>query len=447
MQKSKTSFSLYFFVGIMLFALFFGAGNLIFPATLGQLAGESLPKALGGFLITGVGLPFLGIMAIGLSGSSNLQELASKVHPIYGILFTALLYLTIGPFFALPRTSAVAYEIGIAPFISGSSALFIFSLLFFSATLLISLNPVKLVDTVGKKLSPIIIILIFALIIMAIINPMGKFQEPVQSYMNGAFLSGFLEGYNTMDALASLVFGIIVINAIRSKEITSKKNILTLTAKASVIAAILLGLIYVGISYLGAISTEKLGILDTGGQVLSEVSIFYFGKLGTLLLSVTIILACLTTSIGLVNACSEYFHMLIPKISYKKFAILFSLISFIIANFGLANIVKYSVPILMFLYPLAIVLILITFIAPFIKTKKLLYILTATVTFFISIVDGLKELYRSLSIDYFRLLERIIDLYSRYLPLYDKGLGWLMPVSIVVVVILIYNVIGKNGRA
>lgn len=173
-MKGKLSFSQYTAVGVMLFALFFGAGNLIFPAQLGQNAGTNLSPAVFGFLITGVGLPLLGIIAMSFSGSRNLQELSSRIHPVYAVFFTSLLYLTIGPFFASPRTGTVAFEIGISPFVSESSqqiGLFIFTLLFFAIVLLFSLKPAKLVDNVGKFLAPGLVIVLAVLLITAIVNP------------------------------------------------------------------------------------------------------------------------------------------------------------------------------------------------------------------------------------------------------------------------------------
>lgn len=298
----KLSFSSYAAVGVMLFALFFGAGNLIFPASLGQNAGENLWPAAIGFLITGVGLPLLGIIAMSFSGSRNLQELAARVHPLYGVFFTSLLYLTIGPFFASPRTGTVAFEIGISSFVSESSqqlALFIFTLLFFLVVLFFSLKPGQLVDTIGKMLAPGLVSLIAILLVTAFVNPMGEFQSPQESYSDGAFLTGFLEGYNTMDALSSLVFGIIVINAIYAMGVTSKKDILRTTIKAGSIAILLLGTMYVGIAYLGAISTQVLPIFDNGGPVLSGAASHYYGTFGSVLLAIAIILACLTTAIGL----------------------------------------------------------------------------------------------------------------------------------------------------
>ncbi|MEK5520813.1 MULTISPECIES: branched-chain amino acid transport system II carrier protein [Heyndrickxia] len=436
-MNDKLSFSSYFVVGVMLFALFFGAGNLIFPAQLGQNAGTNIIPAVVGFLITGVGLPFLGILVMGFSGSRNLQELSSRIHPIYGVIFTSLLYLTIGPFFAAPRTGAVAYDIGIAPFVGKGfeqTGLFIFTLLFFVITLWFSLNPAKIVDRVGKILSPGIIILLIILLVTVIVKPMGSIEAPQGAYTGNAFMKGFTEGYNTMDALASLVFGIIVINAIRSMGVNSTRGILGATAKSGFVAIAFLGIIYVGITYLGATSTGRFGLFDTGGPVLGSAASYYFGMTGTVMLSVVILLACLTTSIGLMTACGEYFHTLLPKISYKIFVTFFTVFTFIIANFGLANIINYSIPVLMFLYPLAIVLMLLTFLSPLFNHSKVVYISATFVTFLISIIDGIKKFYDLFKIDYAGWLEGIISFYKHYLPLYNEGLGWLLPVLIVILV-------------
>ncbi|WP_087974362.1 branched-chain amino acid transport system II carrier protein [Oceanobacillus rekensis] len=436
-MKDKLSFSSYLAIGFMLFALFFGAGNLIFPAQLGQYAGTNLWPAAVGFLITGVGLPLLGILAMGFSGSRNLQDLASRVHPVYGIFFTALLYLTIGPFFAAPRTGTVAFEVGIAPFVSEGSqqtVLLIFTIIFFAIALIFSLYPAKIVDNVGKLLAPFLVVLLAILLLIALFNPMSAIPSPQEAYQSGAFMGGFLEGYNTMDALASLVFGIIVINVIRSMGVTSNGEILRATAKSGIIAILLLGIIYVGIAYLGATSTGVLGLFDTGGPVLSGAASYYFGTFGAIMMAIVIILACLTTAIGLITANAEYFHTLLPKISYKVLVVFFSTLTFVIANFGLANIITFSIPVLMFLYPLAIVLMLLTFISPLFNHKRFVYVATTGVTFLISIFDGLKALCDSLGIDYFSWMVPVISFYERVLPFYNEGLGWLLPALIVILI-------------
>jgi branched-chain amino acid:cation transporter, LIVCS family len=446
-MQNKLPFSRYFVIGVMLFALFFGAGNLIFPAALGQNAGSNVWMAVTGFLITGIGLPFLGILAMGFSGSRNLQELASRVHPLYGVIFTSLLYLTIGPFFAAPRTGAVAYDIGIAPFVGesfGQVGLFMFTLVFFIVTLWFSLNPAKLVDHVGKILSPVIIVLIFLLLVMVIVKPLGSIEAPQAAYANGAFMKGFMEGYNTMDALASLVFGIIVINSIRAMGVTSTRGILLASAKSGIIATIFLGIIYVGVAYLGATSIGAFGFFDTGGPVLGEAASYYFGTLGTLMLSIIILLACLTTSIGLMTACGEYFHTLVPKISYKMWVLFFSIVSFVIANFGLANIINYSIPVLMFLYPLAIALMLLTFVSKLFNHSRIVYVVAISVTMMISIIDGFKTFCQLLGVEYYGWLAQIVGFYERVLPLYNDGLGWLLPVLASILITGIFVSVQQN---
>lgn len=447
-MKSKISFSTYFFIGIMLFALFFGAGNLIFPAELGQNAGDHILPAVIGFLITGIGLPLLGILAMGFSGTKDLQELSGRVHPLYGVVFTVLLYLTIGPFFAAPRTGAVAYEIGIAPFVGEGNAqlgLLLFTLLFFIISLFFSLYPAKLVDNVGKILAPGIIILLIVLLAFVIFKPMGSIEPAQQAYSDGAFVKGFTEGYNTMDALASLVFGIIVIQSVRAAGITSNRQVLSTTAKSGLVASLFLGLIYVGIAYLGATSTQQFGIFDTGGPVLSESAAYYFGTAGSVMLAIIITLACLTTSIGLISACGEYFHKLMPKLSYKVWVTIFSIVTFAFANVGLADIIKYSVPVLMLLYPLAIVLVLMTFLSPLFRHDRIVYVSVTVVTFLVSIVDGLKSLCKSLEMDYFSWLEPIISFYGKYLPMYEAGLGWMLPALAVLLVATV--VVYAAGRS
>lgn len=438
-MDNKLQVRQYLAIAFMLFALFFGAGNLIFPAQLGQLAGENIVSAIIGFLTTGVGLPLLGILAMGYSGKKNLQELASRVHPIYGVGFTALLYLTIGPFFAAPRTGTVAFEVGIGPFIEEESfqtGLLIFTIVFFLITLLFSLYPAKIVDNIGKILAPLLIILLAVLLIVSFFNPMGVIQEPQEAYQTSSFFKGFLEGYNTMDALAALVFGIIVIQSIRALGVKSKQGILVATAKTGVTAILLLGVIYVGISYLGATSVSTLGYFDNGGPVLSGAASHYFGTFGSLLMAVLISLACLTTAIGLVTANAEYFNTLFPKIGYKPFVFFFSILTFIVANFGLTNIITFSIPVLMFLYPLAMVLVLLTFISPLFYHSRWVYIPTIGVTFILSIFDGLKALCDSLGIDYFAWMQPILDVFETVLPFYNEGLGWVVPALIVTIIMM-----------
>jgi len=225
--------------------------------------------------------------------------------------------------------------------------------------------------------------------------------------------------------------------------VTSTRGILIASAKSGLIATIFLGLIYVGVAYLGASSTSAFGLFDTGGPVLGKASSYYFGSFGTVMLSVIILLACLTTSIGLMTACGEYFHTLLPKISYKMWVLFFSLVSFVIANFGLSNIINFSIPVLMLLYPLAIALMLLTFLSKLFNHSRIVYAAVIIVTFMISIIDGFKTLCDLLGIEYFVWLEKIVNFYERVLPFYHNGLGWLLPV--LVTIILTGSIVGLQN--
>lgn len=423
-MKSSLSAKETIAIGLMLFALFFGAGNMIFPPELGQAAGENVWKAMTGFLVTGVGLPLLGVVAVALTGT-DAKGLADKAHPVFGTIFTVVLYLTIGPLFAIPRTGTVSYEIAAVPFVGGMPAwltLLIFTFLFFAVTYYLALNPTKLVDRIGKVLTPILLAVIAILVIKSIVTPMGDIQSPLEAYASESLFKGFLEGYKTMDALASIVFGIVVVNAVKERGITSRKSVASVCIKAGLVAAAGLGLVYVSLAYLGATSTESVGLLGAGSKILSESSQHLFGSLGNMILGVAILFACLTTSIGLVSSCGNYFSKLIPSLSYKAVVTIVTVFSFIISNFGLSNIILFSVPILSAIYPLAIVIILLSFIEKSFKGRREVYILCLIATGIFSIIDGLNA--ASIPLD---SLNKIL---GQSLPLYSLGFGWVIPAII-----------------
>ncbi|KAB7668884.1 branched-chain amino acid transport system II carrier protein [Bacillus sp. B1-b2] len=429
-MQPRVSFSTYALIGTMLFGMFFGAGNLIFPIQLGQLAGTNFWLALSGFLVTAIGLPFLGILAIGLSGSSGLRDLSNRVHPIFGFFFPLFLYLTIGPFFAIPRTATVPFAVGIEPYVAKDHVtlfLGIFSLVFFFIVYYFSLNPAKVMDVIGKYLTPAFLLFLFILIIISFINPMGSFEQPQGEYVNNAFMTGFKEGYNTMDALASLAFGIVVISAIKNQGITDIKSIAKTTWKSGIFAMVLMMVIYGAITYMGSSSVQAVGAFENGGLIFAAVAEHYFGSFGGVLLAVIIVLACLKTSIGLITSCSEFFHEAFPKVSYKQFVFILCLVSFVFANLGLSKIIQFAVPVLMFLYPLAIVLILLTLAARFFRSRSSVYLVSIILTFFVSIIDGYKALVASIPGAEVSFLESIGSFYQEVLPFYEIGLGWLLP--------------------
>lgn len=412
----------YLAIGLMLFALFFGAGNLIFPAAMGQNAGYNVWWAVAGFLVTGIGLPLLSVIALGYSGCKNIKVLASRVHPWYGIFFSCLLYLTIGPAFAIPRTGTVSYEIAIRPFLASGGdkmSMVLVLVLFFLVSWWLAVTPQKLVDRIGKVLTPLLLFSILVLIIKSFITPLGGYLTPTSAYATStlAFTQGFLDGYNTMDVIAALAFGVLVIDFVSLSGAQTKGEIASATLKAGLIAVICLGLVYVFIGHLGATSVEKLGILNTGAPVLAESARILFGQLGAVILAIIVLLACLTTSVGLITACASFFSQAIGGFSYKMYVALFSLISFFVGTFGLETIIVAAIPVLMFLYPLAIVIVFLSFLHDLFKGRQCVYAWCIGLTFIIALISGLETANVNLG--------SLGQLVSTYVPLHASGMGWL----------------------
>lgn len=430
-MKEKFDFKTNLLIGALLFGLFFGAGNLIFPVQMGQMAGENTLTATIGFLITGVGLPLLGVIASALSQSESLYDMAKPVNKIYSILFTCMLYLTIGPLFAIPRTATVAFEVGLNPFIDKEYlrlGLFIFSLIFFTITLYFSLRPGRILDWVGRYLTPIFLVLLSILIIATYVDPMGKASEfaAQATYIDKPFFTGILDGYNTMDALASLAFAIVIISNIEKLGIKNPKRKAIETCKSGLVCVLGMSLIYASLAYMGATSLGSVTSADNGGKIMSMVSEHYFGFIGKVLLAAIVTVACLKTAIGLITSCAQMFSQMFPRsLSYNKYAIVFTLFSFTIANFGLNNIIQLSVPVLMFLYPLAITLILISLLAPFINKQKDIYRWTSGLTVFAAFFDFCNALPKNMKETI--IISKLLDFAQRYLPGFDYGFGWIIP--------------------
>ncbi|AHG78839.1 branched-chain amino acid transport system II carrier protein [Mannheimia varigena] len=367
-----------FIVGFMLFAIFFGAGNLIFPPKLGLDSGVDFLPSIIGFVLTGVGLPLLGIAVSGYYQGGYKEALSKNVHPYFSLLFLMAIYLTIGPFFAIPRTGATAYQMAVVPFIGESStlSLLIFTLAYYLIAVWFSLNPSTVVDRIGAILTPVLLVAILALVVKAVILLGGNELPAVATKADPEtpLFTGIVEGYLTMDALASITFSVIVISAIKAKGIGGK-DLIKQTSMAGIIAAIALAAIYISLAWIGnhyPISAETLAELNTKGQnigtfILNSVATDTFGEFGRTLLGVIVTLACLTTSIGLIVTTSEYFNEVFPKISYKIYVLIFSLISFAIANQGLDFVISKSVPVLLVLYPIAMTVIFLMFINIFIR--------------------------------------------------------------------------------
>lgn len=436
------------FVASMLFGMFFGAGNLIFPVSMGQLAGSSMWQAAAGFLITGVGLPLLGVAALGISREDGLLGLSSRVGRRYGKFFTCVLYLTIGPFFAIPRCATVSYTVGverILPEGSQTAALAVFSLLFFAAVLFFSLRPGEILTWIGKVLNPLFLFFLGLLVIRALISPMGRISEagPGGAYVSGAFFKGFLEGYNTMDALAGLAFGIIVVNVIKDLGVDKPDNVAKNTVKAGIFSSILMAAIYVLVTVVGAQSRGLFAPADNGGEALAMIAEHYFGAAGAVILAVTVTVACLKTAVGLITSCSETFSSIFPKgPSYRVWAVLFSTLSFLVANLGLNAIISWSMPVLMFLYPLAITLILLTLFGCFFENDRNVYLWVTAFTAVAAAVDFLNALPENVLA--FLHLKTAAEAMAGFLPFSGIGFGWLCPALLGLAVGILYRFYKKK---
>ncbi|MGQ0287032.1 branched-chain amino acid transport system II carrier protein [Pasteurellaceae bacterium 22721_9_1] len=386
-----------FIVGFMLFAIFFGAGNLIFPPKLGLDSGTEFWSAISGFVVTGVGLPLLGIIVASFYEGGYKQAL-NRIHPWFSVIFLMVIYLAIGPFFAGPRTGATAYEMAIVPFLDESSSLslLIFTAIYFSIALWLSLNPSKMVDRIGSILTPALLIAIAALVISAYFtlsdNPVHQQIDTSKNY----FVNGILEGYLTMDALASLAFSVIVLNAIKSK-VKQQSALIKETILAGFVAAIALGLIYVALGWIGnnlPITPETLADLNAKGQnigtyILNDATRQFFGEAGRIVLGLIVSLACLTTTVGLAVSVSEYFNEIFPKIAYKTYVFLFIIISFAIANQGLGAVISKSVPVLLVLYPISMTIIFLLLVNLFVKLPLLAQRISVALVTVVSILSVL----------------------------------------------------------
>lgn len=434
----------YIAIGLMLFALLFGAGNLIFPAAMGQNAGVNVWYAVLGFCVTGVGLPLISIAALGYSGCLDLEEAAGRVHPWYGVFYSVVSYLAIGPCFAAPRTGTVSFEIAVKPFLGSFSpdiALPIFLLVFFLLTYWLASTPSKLVDRVGKILTPALLAVILLLIVQSFISPLGTPQAPTKNYATPvtAVMQGILDGYNTLDAIASFIFATLVISFVKEGGVTQPKAIMKQVLLSGSIAVALLAFIYIFIAKIGADSVTQLGILETGAPVLAGSAKILFGNLGAAILAVIVLLACLSTSVGLVTCCAAYFMRLLGHFSYKTYAVIFCVISYLVGLFGLKTIIVSTIPVLMFIYPLLVALICLIFLDKFFGGRQCVYAWTIAFTFVMATINLLET--AGVNLGSFETM------LQTYVPLHTFGMGWIPFAAVGFVIGLIWKAAVPEKKA
>ena len=423
MQNEKLKPSLIIPIGLMLFSFFFGAGNLIFPPVLGQMAGENIGWGMLGFCLSGVGFPLLGVLAVAMKKSDNPDAIAMPMHPLYARAVTVLCALAIGPLFAIPRTAAVSFDTGISALLPAAFDGFglpLYSVFFFILTYFFSINPSKIIGNIGNFLSPMLLICLGVLVVCVLVNPTGSLQMPNPEFTTTPFFRGFQEGYNTMDLLAAILFGSITIKAIEAQGITDKAVLTKLCSYAGLIAAFFLAIIYVALAYTGALSINVFGIIPNGATLLSKICTYYMGFGGQIVLALIIFFACLTTSIGLTTAISGYFAELSNnRIQYERLVLFISAFSLFVANFGLENIIHFSIPVICMLYPIIIALVILNIGHVIIQDDSLTFRRCLTLTTIFAIFDGLRVAnIRFMALDNFL---------AQNLPLFDIGFGWVVP--------------------
>lgn len=399
-------------IGFALFAMFFGAGNLIFPPFLGNSVGDQFLPALVGFLITGIGLPLLGIIACARI-DGPFEKMAGRVGKTFAVVATIILILAIGPIIAIPRTASTTFEIGVSTLFPAATQ-GITTLIYFAITLFFVLRPTAIVDAIGKVLTPILLVVLVMIISKGLISPIGEIATLEVSQV---FTSSFKEGYQTMDAIAAVIFASIVISSVHAKGYKDAKSSSKVIMTAGCIAIGGLALIYGGLLYLGAQTSMLTEVSFSRTQLLLYIVREVFGPLGVILLSICATVACFTTAIALLSASAEFFTKLFKqKVSYNLIAIVLTVISALMATNDVDQIVALAGPALDIIYPVVIVLIILTLLGNWIKDDRVMA-WTVYVTLGVSLIINLSLLLK---------WESPLAILN-YLPLQQAGFGWLVP--------------------
>lgn len=423
-------------VCFLLFSLFFGAGNLIFPPFLGQSAGSHTPAAMLGFLLTAVVLPVLGVVVV--ARFDGLDRLGQQVGKRFGIVFTVLIYLSIGPGLAIPRAASVPFEMAVAPYLpEGSNTtiwMVVYSLMFFLVALWLCLTPGKLVSCVGRFLTPALLLLLAVLFAGFLFRGKASIAGAQETYAAAPFLKGFAEGYNTMDIIAALNFGLVIATTLNSLGLKEKKGVLRYTVLCGVLAGIILALVYAMLSYMGMCASGVYALPENGALTLRAIVSQVFGAPGIVLLAAIFTLACLTTCVGLINSVSQYFSTLFSRLSYRKWVVIITGFSFLVCNLGLNTILSISIPVLNAIYPVAIVLILLGLTHRLWRNNKYVYPWVVGGTAVISTIYAMET-------------AGLPDLLARLLPLYRQGYGWLCTAAALLLITTVVHLVTRKKRA
>lgn len=416
-------------VGITLFSMFFGAGNLILPPMLALQAGTSTVPAMIGFLVAGIGLPVLGIVAVALVGTA--RELADRVHPLFSSIFVAAIYLAIGPCLAIPRTSSTAFEMLIPLFPQGApigTIRLVFSIVFFAVAYALAMHPGALTKLLGRITGPALILLLIMVVGSSIVSPAGVAQAPQAPYDSAASIQGFLTGYQTMDLLASLTFGLVIAENIKGLGVSDSHGLMREISRAGIVAGILMALVYCGLAQVGASFGSVMPHATNGAALLTASATLHFGIAGTVIIAAIYLLACLNVCIGLISCCGTYFAetfgaaapgaqtRMLGRIPYAGWAAAFAVFSCVVSNVGLDAILTFSVPLLSALYPVSIVFVIMGMAHRACDRLPLIWPWAIGATTIVSVATALRDAFFT-----------GIWLPFDALPLASLGFGWMLP--------------------
>lgn len=346
-----------FVIGFALFSMFFGAGNVIFPPYLGLSCGSQWFLGFVCYYLADIGLALAALLAILRQGSW--EDVSRPIGRIPSTLLMSAIMLCIGPMLAIPRTAATTYEMGLAPLVSGFSPV-LFSALFFLLILILCVKESAVVDIVGKILTPALLIGLLVLIVVGIVNPIGPVPDRI--LVENVPVTGIEAGYQTMDVLAAVVFGIILLKSARGKGYTDPSAQFRVVAGAGVVAGAALLAVYLGLTYLGVTTSRFFDLTVPRTFLVTAIVRNLLGQPGIWLFSVVVALACVTTAVALVSSAAAYFSKLSDnRISYRTLAVVICVFSAVVSNIGLDQIVSIAAPVLSIVYPPTLTLILISF--------------------------------------------------------------------------------------
>ena len=408
-QRSKDVFM----IGFAIFAMFFGAGNLIFPPYLGLISGKSWFLSFLCFIITDIGFSILALIIITKIGKGA-KGITEKLGKYPSALILSLNAICLGPLIAIPRTAATAFEFSVAPFFGDFNGK-IFSVIFFAAVILFCLRQSKVIDIIGTFFAPVILGALIFLIIKGIVTPLGPVE--ISDRIQSSVQNGVTSGYQTMDVMAAMIFSASIILTARQKGYGDGRQQFKIVSASSLLAAFILFVVYGGLTYLGAtVSGIYPPDIDRVDLLIAIVRSL-LGKNGMVLLGILVCAACLTPAIGLLSSCASFFEKQVnQKVSYRAFVFLFGGISCVISNFGIEKILALASPVLNILYPVLVLLVFMALIKKWIPDRRT-YQFAALGTIAASILCTLSQ-YTQLPVDVARL------------PLYQYGFQWLLPAII-----------------